>query len=122
VLRLVTVSPTDVDVLFELVTMHEVPDRQDLLAGLMQLHHHFKTSSDKTVVSTFGPEYYKTLCGILDFPMMPADAAKWGIPEDHYLHLIGRIPEIRQKFANPGLLDQRFLSTTFGQPSKAYLN
>jgi hypothetical protein len=121
-LRLVTVSPTDVDVLFELVTMHEVPDKQDLLAGLMQLHHHFKSSSDKTVKTVFTPKFFTQMCEILNFPLMPADADKHGIPQDHYLNLVTRLPGIRQNFANPDLMDEKFMGIDIKPPSKAYLN
>lgn len=121
-LRLVTVTPADIDALFELVTMHEVPDQQELLAGLMQMHHHFAKTGDKTAMVVFTNPLHKQMLQIVDFPMMPADAAKFGMPEDRYLQIQGLMPAIRKNFAHPDLMDSKFLGVETKAPDKAYLN
>jgi hypothetical protein len=121
-LRLVTVTPADVDALFELVTMHEVPDQQELLAGMMQMHHHFAKTGDKDVMMVFTAPLYKQMLQIIEFPLMPADIAKHGMPEDRYLQIQGLMPSIRKNFTQPDLMDSKFLGVETKAPDKAYLN
>lgn len=121
-LRLVTVTPADVDALFELVTMHELPDQQDLLAGLMQIHHHFAKTGDKDVKTVFTPPLYKQMLQVIEFPLMPADAAKHGMPEDRYAQILGLMPAIRKNFTQPDLMDSKFLGVETKAPDRAYLN
>lgn len=118
-LRLVAVTPTDVDILFELVTFHDIPDREDLLAGLTQLHNHFKTSKDGMVKMVLTTELHKQVVDIVD-SFMPADAVRFGIPDDHYMQMVRRIPYIQKSLANPDLMDPKYFH--IGPPATSYLN
>lgn len=120
-LRLVTVTPADADVLFELVTLHNSPRKPELLAGFMKLHHFFRQSKDSYVKMTFDPDLHKQMLDVLNAPFMPADAERMGIPNVHYLNMIERIPALRETFSNPDLmLDPKFINTK--PPDKTYLN
>ena len=121
-LRLVTVTPADVDALFELVTMHELPDKQDLLAGLMQMHHHFAKTRDTDAKTVFTPVIYKQMLQVIEFPLMPADASKHGMPEDRYHQILGLMPQIRANFTQPDLMNSEFLGVETKAPNRAYLN
>ena len=120
-LRLVTVTAADADVLFELVTLNDIPDKPDLLAGFMKLHHFFRSSKDKFVKMTFKPDVFKSMLKVLDAPFMPADADRLGIPQEHYLNMMERIPVLRANFHNPDfILDPSFLNMK--APDRTFLN
>lgn len=120
-LKLVSVTAQDVEVLFELVTMSDnVPDRDDIMAGLMQMHHHFRSSKDNSLRMVLTDEILVQIKQIVNYPFMPADADAMGIPKEHYINMISRLPHIRTSLANPEVFDPQFANTA--TPNKTYLN
>lgn len=120
-LRLVTVTPADADILFELVTLSNGPNKPDMLAGFMKVHHFFRSNKDSYVKMTFPKAHHDEMVEMLKQPFMPADAVRLGIPEQHYLNMIERIPALLNTFLNPDLMmDPKFINTP--PPDRTYLN
>lgn len=120
-LRLVRVTSSDVDVLFKLVTINNIPGKTDLLAGLTQLHDYFKTTKDSTIRLVLTLELHKQVSDIVNNSFLPADAHRLGIPMPNYLEMVSRLPYIQHNLANPELIDPNFLGSA-GTPDSTYLN
>lgn len=123
-LRLVRVTPEDLDVLFELVCLveAETEDKVMIMAGLRNIADHFKATGESVVRMVFPADLFKQVVQVVNAPFMPADAAKLGIPENHYLYMVSRLPGIQSNFAQPEYFDPDFANVTPKQNEKTYLN
>lgn len=109
-LRLVRVTPQDVEILFQLVCFNNPTDKQDLMAGLVQMSRHFAQTSDKYARLVLPPNLFSQLVALIECPWMPADAKVWGMPQEVYIEMAVRMPAIREAFSVPDLVDFNFLN------------
>lgn len=117
-LRLVNVTPQDVDVLFELVCMTESQDKQDLMQGLRQMAEYFVETRDPNARLVLPAHLYSQLREIVTTPWMPADAERWGLPQENYMNMVKRLPAIRQAFDTQEMIAIEFVTTPLPLPKK----
>ena len=123
-LRLVTVSPQDVEILFELVAFFvpdQNPDKPVMLGGLKQLSDYFHESGNADCRMVLTSDLHRQIAEIVNTPFMPADADRLGIPTSHYLGMCSRIPTIQKAMAMPEVWDPQQVAFRT-EPDTKYLN
>lgn len=115
-LTLVAVTLDDIDVLFEVVAFSEAPEKETLLAGLVQMSNHFKATNDKTARMVLVPELLNQMRDAVN-TFLPADALRHGIPTERADYMFKRLPGITKKLSFP----ETYAPTPLG-PQKVLLN
>ena len=121
-LYLVMVNRSDVDTLFELVTIFGRRNQRELLAGVMELHYHFNSTDDVAVKMVLPADLHQEMKEIVANSLLPQDAKDLGIPDEEYKVLIQRLPVIQKNFYNPDLTDPNFVGSVHSEPKKEFLN